>query len=84
MISFLWIGTVLGAFAGLFHGVQVCRQQIAATGSRAAGLYYGAWAIALWTLFGAYILAFWILGAVAYSVTRLVPQSRGSAALASD
>src|SRR5438093_3231469 len=36
--------------------------------SKAKGFYYGFWAFVLWTLFGAYVLAFWIL---AYWTARL-------------
>jgi hypothetical protein len=77
MSSFLWIGTGLGAFFGILHGAYLYRQQIAVRG-RAAGLYYGIWAFALWTLFGAYVLVFWILGFIVYSIVRLAPGGRWS------
>jgi len=82
MIEFLWIGSVLGAVVGLLHGIYLYRQQAAwapandPTRNRTAGLYYGLWAVALWTIFGAYVLAFWILGVVARPVARLL--SRGA------
>jgi len=78
MVEFLWIGSALGAVVGVLHGIYLYRQQSAgapandSTGNRAAGLYYGLWAFVLWTLFGAYVLAFWILGAVAWPIERLV------------
>ena len=77
MSSFLWIGTGFGAFFGFLHGVYLYRQQIAVR-SRVTGLYYGIWAFTLWTLFGAYVLAFWILGFIAYSIARLAPGGRWS------
>ena len=77
MSSFLWIGTDLGAFFGLLHGAYLYRQ--IAVRSRATALYYGIWAFTLWTLFGAYVLVFWILGFIAYSIARLAPGSRWSA-----
>jgi hypothetical protein len=70
MVEFLSIGSTLGAVVGLLHGIYLYRQQTARaaandpTGNGAAGLYYGLWAFVLWTLFGAYVLAFWLLGAV--------------------
>ena len=79
MASFLWIGSALGAALGLLHGIYLYRQQTAralassTTSSRAVGLYYGIWAFALRTLFGAYVLAFWIVGSIAYWIARLVP-----------
>ena len=44
--------------------------------SEALALYHGLWTFALWTLFGSYVLAFWILGAVGQSVARLIPAPR--------
>jgi hypothetical protein len=78
MSTFLWIGTGLGAFFGILHGAYIYRQQIAVHG-RATGFYYGIWAFALWTLFGAYVLLFWILGFILYSIVRLAPGDRWSA-----
>src|SRR5262245_37175864 len=78
MGTFLWIGSAFGAAVGLLHGVYLYRQQVARAsandpiGRRAAAAYYGLWAILLWTIFGAYVLAFWILGAVAWPVARLI------------
>jgi len=78
VVEFLWIGSALGAVVGVLHGVYLYRQQSAGapanspTGKRVSGLYYGLWAFVLWTLFGAYVLAFWILGAVAWPLERLV------------
>jgi hypothetical protein len=80
MTDLLWIGSALGAALGLLHGIYLFQQQTAralassTTSSRAVGLYYGIWAFALWTLFGAYVLAFWIVGFIAYLIARLVPR----------
>ena len=82
MVTFLWAGSALGAVLGLFHGVHLFRQQAARTAHRgpihstAIGLYSGIWAFALWTLFGAYVLGFWILGSAGYAISRMRPQRR--------
>jgi len=78
MDAFLWIGSALGAAFGLVHGLYLYRQQAAlsSAGGKAKGLYYGLWAFALWTVFGAYVLAFWILGCGAYAIARLIPKRR--------
>ena len=84
MTAFLWAGSALGAVLGFFHGIHLFRRQAARTAHRgtvhstAIGLYYGFWAFALWTLFGAYLLAFWILGAAGCAVSRLWPARQGS------
>ena len=78
MDQLLWLGSALGAILGMLHGVYLYRQQISLH-SRATGLYYGIWAFTLWTLFGAYVLVFWILGFIGYSIVRLAPGRRWSA-----
>jgi hypothetical protein len=82
MANFLWVGSAFGAIFGMLHGIYLYRQQAACalasgtTGGRAIGLYYGLWAFALWTLFGAYVLALWVLGSIAYLIARLVSGRR--------
>ena len=78
MHVFLWIGSALGAVLGLLHGVYLYRQQAATAGGRAMGLYYGLWAFALWTLFGSYVLAFWVLGLIAHAISRLARMRRSA------
>jgi branched-subunit amino acid ABC-type transport system permease component len=75
MGEFLWIGSALGAVPGLLHGIHLYRQQAARP---LTGAYYGLWAFALWTLFGSYLLAFWILGALAMGIARLLPRRQAS------
>ena len=77
MVDFLWIGSALGALLGLLHGTYLF-QQVAPRararripGGPAQGLYYGLWAFTLWTLFGSYVLALWLLGVLAYPIVRL-------------
>lgn len=68
----------LGAVLGLAHGYWIYRQVSArhSTGAglsgRARGVYYALWTLALWTVFGTYVLAFWILGSVCYPVVQLL------------
>jgi hypothetical protein len=82
MANFLWLGSVFGAVFGMLHGIYLYRQQAACAlasgtiGGRAIGLYYGLWAFALWTLFGAYVLALWVLGSIAYLIARFVSGRR--------
>ncbi len=84
MTASLWAGSALGAILGLFHGIHLFRQQAAQNAHRGAviaaatGLYYGLWAFALWTLFGAYVLAFWILGSAGMAISRLRPRRQGA------
>ncbi len=82
MGNFLLIGTALGALLGLLHGVYLFRRIAARrpTGGipsgKTQGLYYALWAFVLWILFGSYVLAFWILGLLAYPIVRLVQRHR--------
>lgn len=72
MSEFLWAGAVLGAVLGVIHAVQAYRQRVVDEGaSPGRAAYFALWAVTLWTLFGAYLLAFWIIGAVGLAVSRL-------------
>jgi hypothetical protein len=78
MAEFLWLGSALGTILGLMHGVYLYRQIAARApsgrvpGGKVVGLYYALWVLLLWTLFGSYVLAFWILGILAYPIVRLI------------
>ena len=82
MGNFLLIGTALGALLGMLHGVYLFRRIAARrpTGGipsgKTQGLYYALWAFVLWILFGSYVLAFWVLGVLAYPIFRLVQRQR--------
>jgi len=83
MELFLWIGSALGAVLGLLHGAYLYRQIAAraangGTGLNIQGLYYGVWTFVLWTIFGSYVLALWLVGAVASSLVRLIPKRRSA------
>ena len=72
MEEFLWSGAVLGALFGVLHAAQVYRRRMADEGaSPGRAAYFALWTVALWTLFGAYLLAFWIIGAVGLAISRL-------------
>jgi hypothetical protein len=72
MVEFLWIGTSLGTVLGVLHGISVFRQQSAlAGGGHGRALYFALWTLALWAVFGAYVLAFWLLGAFGLALSRL-------------
>ncbi len=71
MALFIWVGTALGLIAGCFHARQIFLQRIEQGTGTLRALYYAAWTLALWSLFGAYLLAFWLLGAAGLMVSRL-------------
>ncbi len=72
MSEFLWAGAILGAVLGVIHAVQAYRQRVADEGaSPGRAAYFALWTVALWVLFGAYLLAFWIIGAVGLAISRL-------------
>ena len=86
MNAVVWIGSLLGLAIGSLHAIHLYRRRVvdareSATGSVTAhleGAYYGLWALALWVIFGTYVLVLWAIGAVAYSIVRLFPR-RGAA-----
>jgi hypothetical protein len=80
MTLFLWIGCACGGTLGLLHARHLYRQ-IAERNSTAGansinrrGLYYGIWTFVLWTIFGSYVLAFWLIGAIATALIGLKPR----------
>ncbi len=91
MNTIVWIGSLLGLVIGSLHAVYLYRRRVADARESAAagttahlatahleGAYYGLWALALWVIFGTYVLVLWVIGAVAYSIFRLFPR-RGAA-----
>ena len=80
MDLFLWIGSAIGAALGLLHAAYLYREIAArasaagTTGINVRGVYYGVWTFALWTIFGSYVLALWLIGAILSSVVRLIPR----------
>ena len=80
LVEFLWTGTIAGAVVGLFHMLFTFSTRLGQPGlSPLKTLWQGVWTWVLWTLFGAYVLAFWILGAVCLGVARLRLAKRASA-----
>jgi len=68
----LWIGLVVGAVLGLLHGAYVYRV-VAMPGGAAAHVragYYAIWTLALWLVFGTYVLVLWLVAVVAYAIAR--------------
>lgn len=62
MSEFLLVGWVLGLGVGLFHAASLIQRQ-AARGILPA-LYNALWSLVLWTIFGPYVLAVWLIGGV--------------------
>lgn len=72
MPGFFYLGAALGLVLGAFHAIYVYRRRIAAAPAEPlAAVYYAAWTLALWTLFGAYVLFFWLIGAAGMGIARL-------------
>ena len=77
MSSFLWLGTMIGAAIGVVHAFHLYqqRQEVGGAGAGEAA-WFALWAFAIWTLFGAYVLTFWALGAAGMAVWRLAGTGR--------
>ena len=80
MIEFLWTGTAAGAAIGLLHMLYTLATRLGRPGlNPLKTVWQGLWTWALWTLFGAYVLAFWILGAICLGLSKLLHGRRGAA-----
>ena len=80
MESFLWIGSTIGAAIGVLHGAYLFREistRASTPGLNARGLYYALWTFILWTVFGSYVLFFWLVGVIANQLIHIIP-SRNS------
>ena len=72
MKSIFWVGTIIGAILGLLHGGYVYRVLSIPSGAAAHGRagYYAVWTLALWILFGTYVLVLWLISVVDYAIAR--------------
>ena len=56
---------------GLLHAIYLFCQQ-----GGMDGLYRSAWALILWTVFGPYVLAFWLIGLLFRVIAQVLPLRR--------
>ncbi|UWQ27827.1 hypothetical protein [Leisingera sp. M523] len=67
----------MGAIVGFLHMLDVFRARLDRPGlAYNKTVWQGIWTWFLWTLFGAYVLTFWILGAVLLGVSKLMNGTR--------
>ncbi len=80
MTALLWAGTMLGAVVGFFHALQVLQSRMGRPGlDPVKTIWQAVWTWGLWTLFGAYVLTFWILGLICFGISRALRSGRGAA-----
>lgn len=73
MSTFLTLGLFIGAIIGALHARSIYRDRIASSAGTGEAVWFALWTFGLWTLFGAYLLALWILGAFGMAASRLWP-----------
>lgn len=79
MGNFLLIGVILGAAVGFLNMLTFMASRLGQPGlNPLKTLWHGLWIWILWTVFGAYVLALWIVGLVLYGIARVL--KRGSTA----
>jgi hypothetical protein len=67
----------LGVVIGALHAGYLYRRHMVRTPADQPGaVYRGLWALGLWTLFGSYVLVLWIIGVIAYSISKVMPRRR--------
>lgn len=73
MSFFFWVGTALGTVVGFLHMLQVLLVRWGRPGLNSyKTLWQALWTFVLWAAFGAYVLAFWLLGALCLVAARLL------------
>ena len=74
MDTALFVGSVFGAFVGIVHACAIFRTLRARTKNpkrnqhrvKVPTFYYVVWTVALWVLFGSYVLYLWAAASVVY------------------
>ena len=74
-MSLFGMGSIVGLVLGLIHSIYVYRVAAhnvpAGTApDQARGLYFAVWTLALWLLFGSYVLILWLTGVLFYTVFK--------------
>lgn len=65
-------GMILGAVIGAAHAIHLWRERAASVHrGTASAAWLAVWAIVLWTVFGPYVLAVWLVGALGLAVSHL-------------
>jgi hypothetical protein len=72
MTTVVWAGTIVGAFLGCLHAIYVYRVVAAEPAGHGRAGYHALWTFALWTVFGSYALALWLISVIAYAVAKAV------------
>lgn len=79
MSEFLALGALIGALIGLLHMLHTMMARLGQPGlDPLKTCWQGLWTWGLWTLFGAYVLAFWVLGAICLAASRLLSLGRAA------
>ncbi len=74
-VTLTGLGLMLGVMFGLAHAIYVY-SVVGSSGTtdeacnHTAGIYAALWTLALWILFGTYLLLMWSIGAVLYLLFR--------------
>lgn len=71
----LTAGSIVGVICGLAHALYVYRVTTpSSAGDSPPGgvppIYYALWTLALWVLFGTYVLVLWAVGLLVYIVFK--------------
>lgn len=74
----LLVGVVFGAAVGLAHGAYVFVERFARPGVGPwVALYYAIWTVALWALFGGYVLVLSLIAIPLFAVRSAARRVRG-------
>ena len=73
MSDYFWVGAALGFVVGFINFLSIVSSRLGiAELSAQKTLWIGLWIWALWTIFGSYVLVFWIVGLILFGATRLL------------
>ena len=77
MTYLLWTGAFVGLVIGFFNMLNVVSTRLGQPGLKPIKtLWQGLWIWLLWTVFGAYVLVFWIAGLLLLGSAQVVRRRR--------
>ena len=77
MGNFFWFGTLLGFVIGCAHFAQILISRLSGNELNfSKTVWHALWVLALWTLFGSYVLLLWLAGILLLVTYRALYRDR--------
>lgn len=81
MGDILFYGTCIGAVIGVIHAIHFVATRLSGPGNPVRTIWHGTWLFVLWTAFGTYVVALWLIGVLVLGIAKVVsskPEKSGA------